>query len=339
MKAAFYEGGKKIGVGPCEPVAPGAGQVRVDVAWCGVCGTDLHIFQGHMDQRVSTPLVIGHEMSGTIAETGPGVGGWAAGDGVVVRPLEPCLRCPACRRGHEHICQNLNFIGIDSPGAFQASWTVPAHTLHRLPEGISMELAALIEPLAVACHDVRLGEVKPGERAVVIGGGPIGTLVALVCRHAGAEVLLAEVNPYRVQFARDLGFETVDPRARDLAEAVEEHSPGGADVLFEVSGTQEGARVMTELVRTRGRIVVVAIFADPPKIDLFRFFWRELRLCGVRVYEPEDYDAAIAMVASGELPLERLISARRGLGDLQGVFEEIEAGGELMKVLIDTQGE
>ena len=208
--------------------------------------------------------------------------GWAEGDGVVVRPLEPCHACPACRRGHGHICQNLNFIGIDSPGAFQASWTVPAHTLHRLPDGISMELAALIEPLAVACHDVRLGEVKPGERAVVIGGGPIGTLVALVCRHAGAEVLLAEVNPFRVEFARGLGFETVDPRARDLAGAVEEHSPGGADVLFEVSGTQEGAGVMTELVRTRGRIVVVAIFADPPRIDLFRFFWRELRLCGVR---------------------------------------------------------
>lgn len=340
MKSAFYEGNKTIGFGQCEPVTPGVEEVRIEVAYCGVCGTDLHIFQGHMDQRVRMPLVIGHEMSGIIAETGSAVSDWQVGDAVVVRPLEPCNDCPACRQGHSHICQNLNFIGIDSPGAFQGSWTVPAHTLHRLPTGISMDLAALIEPLSVACHDVRLGEVAVDETAVVIGGGPIGTLVALVCRHAGANVLLSEVNPFRLQFARDLGFDTVDPRKIDLVKTVEERTNGGgADIVFEVSGTQTGASVMTDLVRTRGRIVVVAIFADPPRLDLFRFFWRELKLCGVRVYEPEDYDKAIDIVAKGDLPLKQLISARKGLSDLQSVFEQIEAGGEFMKILIDTKGE
>lgn len=340
MKAAFYEGNKTIGVGACEPIAPGESQVRIDVAYCGVCGTDLHIFQGHMDQRVKTPLVIGHEMSGKIAEIGSAVSDWAVGDNVVVRPLCPCNQCAACRRGHGHICQNLNFIGIDSPGAFQSSWTVPAHTLHRLPEGISMDLAALIEPLAVACHDVRLGEVASGEHAVVIGGGPIGVLVAMVCRHAGSHVLISEVNPFRLQFARNLGFETVHPREQNLIKEVENCTEGeGADVVFEVSGTQAGAAVMTDLVRTRGRIVVVAIFAEPPKIDLFRFFWRELKLCGVRVYEAEDYNKAIDLVANNELPLEQLISARKNLNDLQDVFEQIEDGGEMMKTLIDTQRE
>ena len=335
MKAAYYEGNQRIRVGECVPSAPGPREVRLHVAYCGVCGTDLHIFSGHMDPRIRMPQVIGHEMSGTIEEIGPEVEGWSVGDRVVVRPLEPCGHCPACLKGHSHICQNLNFIGIDSPGAFQSAWTVPAHTLHRLPDGLSLEQAALVEPLAVACHDVRMGEVTPGEQVVVIGGGPIGTVVSLVAREVGARVLVSEVNPFRVEFARDLGLDVVNPQETDLVKRVEERTDGaGADAVFEVSGTQAGASVMTDLVRTRGRIIVVAIFAEAPRLDLFRFFWRELRLCGVRVYEPRDFDRAIELAAGGRLPLDRLITATRSLHELQGVFAEMKAGAEIMKVLI-----
>ena len=338
MRASFYHGNRTMKVGECVPRQPAAHEVRIEVAYAGVCGTDLHIFEGHMDERVKTPLVIGHEMSGSIAEVGEGVDGWSAGDRVVVRPLDPCNECPACRAGHSHVCQNLNVIGVDSPGAFQASWTVPAGTLHKLPDGISLDVAALVEPLAVACHDVRLGEVQAGEQVVVIGAGPIGTLVALVARHAGASVLLSEVNPFRIEFAKDLGFDALNPQKEDLAPLVEDRTGGaGADVVFEVSGTQAGAQVMTELVRVRGRMVAVAIFAEAPKLDLYRFFLRELRLCGVRVYEPEDYDRAIELVAGGELPLEQLITARRSLGDLQEILEDIGSGAEMMKVLVDAQ--
>ena len=318
------------------PRAPGAREVRIHVAYCGVCGTDLHIFSGHMDPRIQMPQVIGHEMSGTIEEIGSEIEDWSVGDRVVARPLEPCGQCPACLRGHSHICQNLNFIGIDSPGAFQSSWTVPAHTLHRLPDDLSLEQAALVEPLAVACHDVRMGEVAEGEQVVVIGGGPIGSVVSLVAREMGARVLVSEVNPFRVQFARDLGLDVIDPRETDLVKGVEARTDGaGADVVFEVSGTQAGASVMTDLVRTRGRIVVVALFAEAPRLDLFRFFWRELRLCGVRVYEPQDFDRAIQLAASGQLPLEKLITATRPLHKLQEVFAEMASGAEIMKILID----
>ena len=204
-------------------------------------------------------------MSGTIADVGAGVDGWEVGDKVVVRPIDPCGECGACQAGHEHICQNLNFLGIDTPGAFQGSWTVPAFTLHRLPDDMALEEAALVEPLVVACHDVRLGEVAPGDQVVVIGGGPIGMLVALVARHAGGDVLVSEVDPYRLQLARDLGFAVADPRETDVTALVEERTGGtGADVAFEVSGTQAGADLITKLPRTRGRMVVVAIFADPP---------------------------------------------------------------------------
>lgn len=338
MKAVFYLGNRTLQIGLCMPQPPETGQVRIEVAFCGVCGTDQHIYLGHMDRRVQLPQIMGHEMSGLIAEVGPGVSGWFPGDRVVVRPLDPCGRCPACRRGHSHICQNLRFLGIDTPGAFQSSWTVPAHTLHRVPDHLPLDLAALIEPLAVACHDVRLGEVKPGEKAVVIGGGPIGTLVALVARQAGAEVLVAEVNPYRLGLLRQLGLEAVDPREQDLAGLVEGWTDGaGADVVFEVSGSQAGARVMTQLPRTRGRIVVVAIFAEPPQVDLFRFFWREVELKGARVYEHEDFERAITLAAGGSLPLEPLITARRPIRDLPSVFQQIEAGAEIMKALIDVR--
>ncbi len=338
MQAAYYHGDRTVQVGDVVPRAPEADEVRVKVAYCGICGTDLHIFQGHMDKRVSIPQIMGHEMAGEVAEVGANVTEWQVGDRVVVRPLDPCGECPACRAGHAHICYNLKFLGIDTPGAFQGSWTVPAHTLHRIPESLPLDKAALIEPIAVACHDVRMGQVQEGEHVVVIGGGPIGLLNALVAHQKGARVLVSEINPFRVSLAQDLGLEAVDPRKTNLVSLVESRTGGaGADVVFEVSGSQAGAGMMTQLVRTRGRIVVVAIFSDAPPVDLFRFFWRELKLYGARVYEPEDFEAAIELAASGTLPLERLISARPKLSELQTVFEQIEASTNMMKVLVNTQ--
>ena len=335
MRAAYYEGKETIRVGECRAVEPGPGQVQIQVSHCGICGTDLHLFHGAMDHRVKTPQVIGHEMSGVIARAGEGVSGWKAGDRVTVMPLDPCNECPACKAGHSHVCMRLKFIGIDAPGALQALWTVPAHTLHRLPESLSLEQGALIEPIAVACHDVRLGEVKAGEFVVVQGGGPIGTLVSLVAREEGARVLLTEVNPFRVQLARDLGLECLNPRECDIVAEVEARTGGaGADAVFEVSGSAAGAEMMTKLARVRGRIVIVAIFAKPPQVDLFRFFWRELRLCGARVYEHRDFDKAIELAASGRMPLSRLITDVTGLEGLEPGLRAMEKGGEVMKILV-----
>jgi 2-desacetyl-2-hydroxyethyl bacteriochlorophyllide A dehydrogenase len=337
-KAAFYQGERTLEVDEAPTRSPGPGEVRIDVAYCGVCGTDLHIFQGHMDQRVEIPQIMGHEMSGVIAELGSDVRGWKVGDHVVVRPLDPCGTCPACQAGHFHICHNLKFLGIDTPGALQGSWTVPAHTLHRIPETLPLDKAALIEPIAVACHDVRLGAVKPGEHVVVIGGGPIGMLVSLVAQEAGADVLVSEINPFRVNLAREIGLEVVNPQEADLVAAVEARTDGaGADVVFEVSGSKAGAAMMTQLPRTRGRIVVVAIFSEAPPVDLFRCFWRELRLRGARVYEPQDFDKAIDLATLGALPLDRLISARRPLEEVQSLFEGLESSSKMMKVLVNTQ--
>ena len=264
MKAAFYLGNATMKSGPQMAVEPTLGQAQVKVSYCGICGTDLHIFHGKMDHRVHLPQVIGHKMCGTISALGPGVEGFSVGEAVTVMPLDPCNHCPACRAGHSHICQNLKFMGIDTPGAMQTYWTVPAHTLHHLPGGLPFRIAALVEPVSVACHAVRLGSVVEGEYVVVLGGGPIGTLVALVAKSKGATVLVSEINPYRLQLLRQLGLEAMDPRQPDLPKYVTDQTEGaGADVVFEVTGSAAGAELMTKLPRTRGRIVVVAIICRP----------------------------------------------------------------------------
>lgn len=335
MRAAFYEGKQRFRIGDCAPVLPGPAQVQIRVSHCGICGTDLHVFQGHLDDRVRPPQVIGHEMSGAVAAVGDGVTGLAPGDRVTVRPLDECGSCPACRAGHRHVCQKLKVLGVDAPGAMQGLWTVPARTLHHLPGALSLEQGALVEPLAVACHDVRLGEVEPGEYVVVQGGGPIGFLIGLLARREGARVLVSEVNPFRRKLAARWGLEAVDPREADLLEVVTRQTDGaGADVVFEVTGSASGAESMARLPRTRGRVVVVAIFAEPPRVDLHRFFLREVKLTGARVYEPEDFAKAIEVAASGELPLGSVVTDVLPLESVDSAFRQLERGGEVMKILI-----
>ena len=261
--------------------------------------------------------------------------GLSVGQRIVVRPLDHCGDCPACAAGHEHICHKLKFIGIDTNGAFQQKWNVPAHTIHVLPEDLDLRHAALIEPLAVAVHDVDRGKVQPGEDVLVIGGGPIGMLVAMVAREAGAIVTVAEINENRLAFAEKIGFATMNPKNTDVAKAVHEATGGkGADVVFEVSGSQPGVDLMTAAAATRGRIVMVAIHASKPQIDMFQFFWRELDLIGARVYRPEDYDKAMALLAEGVVDCDTFITDIHGLDDIQQAFEALTQNPNAMKSMI-----
>lgn len=334
MKSLLYTGNKTFKIKDGEKLELQPGEVRLKVAYCGVCGTDVHIYHGNMDQRVQIPQVIGHEVSAEVDAVGPDVTGWEVGYRVAVRPLKPGQEDPSDNNCN-HIGKNLKFIGIDTVGGMQSYWNVPAYTLHRLPENLSLREGAMIEPLAVACHDVRLGEVQAGECVAVIGGGPIGILVALVARQRGARVLVSEVNPTRIALAGSLGLKTVDPREKDLIAEVAAFSDGAmADVVFEVSGTQAGLNVMTQLPKARGRIVMVAIHAQPKPVDLFRFFWRELKLIGARVYEPEDFEEAIALAANGDIPLGALITEVAPLEQGQQIFEAIDKNPAGMKYLL-----
>nr|WP_171180886.1 alcohol dehydrogenase catalytic domain-containing protein [Ruegeria sp. HKCCD8929] len=335
VAAAYYRGDRSFSVETTAARDPGPDEAAIRIAYCGICGTDLHVFHGNMDARVGLNRVIGHEMSGVVEAVGKGVSNVVPGQKVSVRPLDHCGDCPACRAGHKHICHNLKFLGLDTDGAMQELWTVPAHTLHVLPEDLRLDHAALIEPVAVACHDVRLSGLSAGEDVVVIGGGPIGILVAMVARAEGGKVTISEVNENRLAIARRLGFDTVQPVREDLQRAINARTGGkGADVVFEVSGTQPGVDAMTAVAATRSRIIMVAIHAEKPEIDLFQFFWRELKLIGARVYEPEDYEKAIAIIAAGGIDASTIITDVSPLADIQSAFEALDASPTAMKSLI-----
>lgn len=337
MRAAQYTGNKSIVVSETMATAPSAGEVQIAVAYVGLCGTDLHVLHGHMDARVSLPATIGHEMSGTIHAVGSEVNDWAVGDRVTVMPLDWDSTCPACRAGNQHVCHNLNFIGIDSPGALQSLWNVGAEHVIAVPPTLRLDHAALIEPVSVAVHDVRRSELRRGDKAVVIGAGPIGLLIASVARIFGAEVLLIELDTHRREFASTLGFEVLDPSAVDQVDAVEKWTNGaGADVVFEVSGAAAAVRGATALAKVRGTIVVVAIHPTPRELDLQRVFWRELRILGARVYEREDFEEAVCLLNDGLLPADSLISQIVVLDDIADAFTTMEEGAAI-KILVDVQ--
>jgi len=337
MHSAQYVGNRTVQVRPADPTQPGAGEVRIRVAYVGLCGTDLHIVHGHMDQRVTRPLMFGHEMSGTIEAVGAHVTGWAVGDRVTVMPLDWDGTCPACLAGNEHICQNLNFIGIDSPGALQQLWNVPADTLVALPPSLSLDVAALVEPVAVAVHDVRRSELTDGDKVVVFGGGPIGLLIASVAREHGADVVLVEPDTNRRVLIDELGITTLDPSHIDLVEWVEEWTGGaGADVVFEVSGAAAAVRSATSLAKVRGTVVVVAIHSVPREVDLQRVFWRELRLLGARVYQRADFDEAVRLLHAGSIPTAAVITDVVGIDRIADAISQLETG-RAMKLLVDVQ--
>jgi len=335
LNAAFYTGNKQFSLESVESLPPGPGEIQINVAYCGICGTDLHVYLGHMDQRIGDHRVIGHEMSGTVSALGKDVDGYAVGEPVVVRPLDACGKCPSCQRGFPHVCQKLTFLGLDTNGAFQQQWSVPAHTVHKLPNTLSLEHAALIEPVAVAVHDVRRGQVAAGEDVLVIGGGPIGMLIAMVAQQAGANVTVSEINTHRLSMAKAMGINTVNPKDEDAAAALMATTGDkGVDVVFEVSGTQPGVDLMTAVTATRGRIVMVAIHANKPTVDLFQFFWKEIEMVGARVYEPSDYEEAIRLVATEAIDSKRLITSVHALHDIQSAFEELAGNPKAMKTLI-----
>lgn len=337
MRAATYVGDQTLTVIEKEPQSPEAGEVQIEVAYTGICGTDLHILHGAMDARVTLPAVLGHEMSGTITTLGTDVSGWSVGDRVTVMPLDWCGHCPACLSGNTHICHNLNFLGIDSAGSMQGSWTVPARALIALPPTLSLEAGALAEPAAVAVHDVRRADLKAGEKAVIVGGGPIGVLIAAAARAVGADILVLEISESRRSFIEGLGLRAIDPTDGDAQALIGEWTDGaGADVAFEVSGAPAGLETAIMSLAVRGRLVVVAIHSTPPPVNLFRMFWRELTLVGARLYQRADFDEAVRLIETGTIPADAMITRVDPLSDVAAAFAELESG-RAMKMLIDCQ--
>ena len=313
---------------------PNAGEALLRVRRVGICGTDLHIYQGHLDHRVPRGGIIGHEVFAEVVSAPRGTG-FVEGDRVTVMPMLSCGSCPPCRAGAGYLCQHLKVLGVDAPGGMQEYWAVPADRLLKVPDSIADAEAALIEPLAVAAHDVGRARIASGHTVVVFGGGPIGCLIALVCRNRGARVKVVEINPHRITMLEQLGLETIGPD-RDAIRSVNEWTDGaGADVAFEVSGSADAARLVTEVVRVWGTVAVIGIHAEPVSFSLYTIFARELTVHGSRLYTRTAWEEAIRLISTKAVSVGPLVSRLIPLEELQQGMEEALGGGPVMKVLVD----
>ena len=316
---------------------PGPGEALLRVRQVGICGTDLHIFQGHLDHRVPLGGIIGHETFADVV-TAPGGSGFEEGDRVVVEPVQFCGQCRACLMGATYLCYQLKVLGVDVTGGMQEYWAVPAARLLKLPDAVTDRDAPLIEPLAVATHDVARAEVKAGDKVVVFGGGPIGTLIALVCRQRGADVKVAEINPHRVEMLKTFGLAAIGP-SEDVQAAVDAWTDGtGADVAFEVSGSPDAAALVTEVVRVWGTVAIIAIHSEPVPVHLYSLFARELKVHGSRLYTRAAWEEAIRLVATGAVNVAPLVSRVISIDNLQEGMEQALGGGPVMKVLVQVSG-
>jgi 2-desacetyl-2-hydroxyethyl bacteriochlorophyllide A dehydrogenase len=341
MKAAVWHGKGKISVEHRVPPEPSAGEVLLRTRTAGICGTDLSIYQGKFDpQRCVPPLVLGHEMCGVIERLGPGVEGWIVGERVVVDPLIPCGRCYACQSGFPHVCTSLQLLGIDRDGAFAEYATAQAGRLHRLPERVTDIEGALVEPVAVAVHDVRRAQLAIGDTALVVGGGPIGLLIAMVARCAGSGlVAVSEINEQRRELADRLGFRTYSPAGERFRERFrerlrEEFAGTGPDIVFDATGSAAGYQSAVDCVRVRGRVVQVGIPKGPVEVDLRRLNFAELNIVGTRVYAPVDIEAAIGLLAGKRIATEGLVSTHP-LADCGALMDELTGGAsKLLKPVI-----
>jgi 2-desacetyl-2-hydroxyethyl bacteriochlorophyllide A dehydrogenase len=337
MRASFYEGNRTFRAGTAPMPTPAPGEALLRIRRVGICGTDLHIYQGHLDHRVPIGGIIGHETFGEVVSA-PADSGFREGNRVVVEPVLFCRSCAACRMGATYLCHQLKVLGVDVNGGMQEYWAVPADRLLHVPDAIGDDHAPLIEPLAVATHDVGRAGVTAGDRVAVFGGGPIGCLIALVSRHRGAHVKVVEINPYRVELLKQFGLETIGP-GEDAVRTINDWSGGtGADIAFEVTGDPAAAALVTEVVRVWGTVSIIAIHAEPVPMNLYAMFARELRMHGSRLYTRAAWEEAIRLAAAGDVDVRPLVSRLIPLEDLQKGMEEALGGGSVMKVLVDVGG-
>jgi (R,R)-butanediol dehydrogenase / meso-butanediol dehydrogenase / diacetyl reductase len=304
MPAVLWTGDDMLELRDVDVPQPPPGWTLVEVAYTGICGTDLAIVHGK-HPRTRHGLILGHEISGRVVRAAPT--GPQAGSSVVVEPLISCGHCRACRRGDTHVCRDLGLYGIDVPGSLARYVALPPEVLHEVPAGVDLRLATLVEPLAVAVHAVDLAGLREGDTVAVAGAGPIGILTALTARHAGAgRVIVSETSPARRALAERLGLTVVPARGTLTATALELTDGEGADITFDAAGHPAVALDLTAATRVGGTVVIVAVHKEPTPVDLREVCFKELVVRGVRVYTSDDVRRAIGLVVDGSLGLDRL---------------------------------
>lgn len=319
---------------------PGRGQALIKIMEIGVCGSDIHVYHGE-HPFTSYPVTQGHEVSGVIERLGEGVEGLSVGQKVTIQPQVVCGECWPCRNGKYNLCESLKVMGFQTTGVASEYFAVDAEKVTPLPEEMSLEEGAMIEPLAVAVHAVRrAGDVK-GKDICVLGAGPIGILVAQAAKGLGAgRVMVTDVSSLRLEKARECGADmVVNTRERDFGEAfVEFFGPDKADVIYDCAGNDITMGQAIKYARKGSTIILVAVFAKMANIDLAVLNDHELDLNTSMMYRSEDYEKAIELVREGKVRLMPLLSKRFPFKEYLDAYKYIDENREsTMKVLIDVQ--
>jgi len=315
-------------------------QILVKVQMIGICGSDIHVYHGE-HPFTSYPVTQGHEASCEVVALGSGVSGFFVGQKVTIEPQVYCGRCHPCTHGKYNLCEELKVMGFQTTGVASTYFAVDASKVTPLPQEMSYEEGAMIEPLAVAVHGVRRAGDVNGKKVVVIGAGPIGNLVAQVAKGMGAaQVMITDVSDYRLELAKNCGVDfAVNTRNEEFGAAmVRCLGPDKADVIYDCAGNNTTMNQAILCARKGSTIILVAVFAGMATVDLAVLNDHELDLNTTMMYRHEDYVTAIEMVSNGKIRLKPLMSRVFPFGRYKQAYEFIEANRETsMKILIDVQ--
>ncbi len=346
MKALMLEQYENLQVIDMPEPACAADEVLIRVAACGICGSDVHGYDGGSGRRIP-PIVMGHEAAGVITQVGAEVSDYKPGDRVTFDSTVYCGACEFCLRGEVNLCDNRQVLGVSCSdyrrnGAFAELVAVPARILYRLPEGFPMAEAAMLEAVSVALHGVRVTQMKGGESALVIGAGMIGLLTAQAARAAGcASVMIADVDEARLQMAADVGIpDTLHMSGQALIDEVLRRTGGrGVDVVLEAVGRAETVVASIECVRRGGTVTLIGNIQPEVPLPLQRVVTREIRLQG-SCSSAGEYNEAIRLLASGAITVKPLISAVSSLEEAASWFKRLHAreAGLLKVVVTPGQG-
>ena len=317
-----------------------AGQVLVKIMKIGVCGSDIHVYHGE-HPFTSYPVTQGHEVSGEIVEVASDVSGFSVGQKVTIQPQVVCGECYPCRHGKYNLCEELKVMGFQTTGVASHFFAVDAKKVTLLPEEMSFDEGAMIEPLAVAVHAVKqAGEVK-GTKIAVLGAGPIGILVAQAAKGLGAEsVMITDVSDLRLQKASECGVDfCVNTKEKDFGDAmIEDFGPDKADIIYDCAGNNITMGQAIKCARKGSIIILVAVFAGMAQIDLAVLNDHELNLNTTMMYRNEDYLDGIRLVEEGKVILKPLISKHFAFQDYLKAYQYIDDNRETtMKVIINVQ--
>lgn len=326
MKALRVHGPKLIRIDDVEEPRIESDEVLIKVKYAGICGTDLHVYRGAMKDRVKYPAIPGHEFSGVVVKVGSEVSWVSEGDEVVANPVHPCGRCVACLAGKPNICVNFKILGVDIPGVFAEYVKVRGDRIYKIPKGLSLRNAALVEPFSVAVHSCRKAGVEAGDVVVIVGQGPIGLCTTQVAKHYGAyKVIALEVVRSRLELARKVGAdEVVNPLEVDVVKAIKELTDGlGADKVIETSGHPQTLEQSLSILKPAGRVVVVGLCFEEVKLHSYPIVYKEAEIVGSRVYVDE-FSRALNLINKGYLNPEPLITHEMPLSDGDKAFKILE---------------